>query len=71
MVDVVEVFSDASLGALALDVRSGRSGGGVAGSPPAQNGPSSAGDSRSPEERHSRADVLRIKHENRETESGV
>lgn len=55
VVDVVEVLSDAWVGALALDVRSGGSGGGVAGGHAAQSGQTSAAASRSAEERHDRA----------------
>lgn len=52
VVDVVEVLSDPWFWALALDVCSGGSGGGVAGGQAAQSGQSSEAESRSPEEQH-------------------
>lgn len=51
MVDVVEVLSDAWFGALALDVCSGASGGGVAGRQAAKSGQSSAAERRCPQQR--------------------
>lgn len=55
MVQVVEVLSDAWFWALALDVRSGGSGGAVAGGQAAQSGKSSAAKSCTSEQRHDRA----------------
>lgn len=52
MVDVVEVFSDAWLWTLALDVGSGASGGGAAGGQAAQSGQPSAADRCCPEDQH-------------------
>ncbi len=52
VVDVVEVLSDTWFRALALDVCSGGSGGGVAGGQAAQSGQTSAAESRSPEKQH-------------------
>ena len=56
MVNVVEVFPYTWFGALALDVCSGGSGGGVAGGQAAQGGQTSAAEGRSPEEQHDRTD---------------
>lgn len=70
MVNIVEVFSDAWFGALALDVCSGGSVGSVAGLQAAQSGQTPAAESRSPEEQHGRAgaqrvNLFRYKEENR------
>ena len=60
MVNIVEIFSDARLGALALDVCSGGPGGGVAGRQAAQSGQTPPAESRSPEEQHGRAGPQKV-----------
>ena len=60
VVNIVKVFSDTRLGALALDVCSGASGGGVAGLEASQGGQTSAAESRSPVEQHDRVAPQRV-----------
>lgn len=60
VVNIVEVLSDTWFRALALDVCSGGSGGGVAGGQAAQSGQTSAAESRSPEEQHDQTGARKV-----------
>lgn len=76
VVDEVEVLSDTCFRTLALDVCSGGSGGCIAGVQAAQRGHTTAAESCSPEEQHSRTaaqrvDIFRDNHLNTDDECGM